>query len=742
MTADKDLLPALAPLVERVRTDVSAVKTERGMAWTREALTEVRLRRHLAGEVARGVCPIKAGESTTRVALFDLDSHKGQTPWPEMTGVAEKIMARCEEIGLRPIPWRSSGGRGVHLFILWDEAQDAYSVRQALRAVLTGLGLKDGAKGVAAGQIEVFPKQDSVPEDGFGNQFILPLAGQSVPLEPLLGLEPMSREDALDVVWAKSEPVPKAERPVIEPRALPVFEGGALAEVRSALAAIDNDGEGLGYDEWRNVIVSVHAATEGSEDGYALAYEFSARSHKFDEAELRDKVWDWADSAKPGGITAATLFHLAREAGWQDVTADSFPDLAVREADGAEGAEEAELPLPAFRRDNNGRIEPTVGNLRAALSRVDVCGVDLRFDEFRGAVVFAKHREPGVWQSFADHHYFALRLTLENLGFKPFGREIIRDAVHYVAHQQPVDTAMVWLSGLEWDGVERVERFLSTYMGAEDRPYTRAVALYMWTAHAARIFEPGAQADMVPIYVGGQSAGKSSAVRALVPADHHRLLNFAQAEEARSRLLRGCLAAELPELQGLRTRELEEIKAWITRRSEEWTPKYQEFAVRMGRRALFHGTTNEERFLDDPTGERRWLPVRVGDAIDVKGIARDRDQLWAEAAAIWAERGMLWKRAYDLAKDEHGGFKVEDTWEEAILIWAALAPLEGSPPAEVGFTTREVLNECLGFSDKSVKKADEMRAAKVLKSAGFERTWAREDGKTCKLWKPATTCHN
>lgn len=331
MSAVEHLLPALEPIVSRVRTDVTAVKTDRGMAWAKgEALTQERLKRHLNGGPARGVCPIKAGESTTMVALFDLDSHRGQTPWNEMVAAAEA----CREeavlaYGIDLIPFRSSGGNGIHLFAVWDEPQDAYSVRQAMAHILDRAGFKNGTKGVAAGEIEVFPKQDAVPLDGFGNQFILPLAGKSEPLDPDLEFLPAGRDFALEVEWRASEPVPKVERPVAERPAAPAFEGGAqLAELRSALAAIPNDGEGLGYDEWRNIVVGVHAATGGSEEGYALALEFSERSSKFeDETELREKVWEWADASKPGGITIGTVLAAARAAGWQDVTADDFPVL-------------------------------------------------------------------------------------------------------------------------------------------------------------------------------------------------------------------------------------------------------------------------------------------------------------------------------------------------------------------------------------------------------------------------------
>ncbi len=319
MTTEKDnLIAALEPLTSRARTDVTAIKAATGMAWTREPLTEARLKRHLDGTMPRGVCPIKAGESTTRIALFDLDSHKGVTSWAEMVAVAENLCNSLGWSGLQPVPFRSTGGNGIHVFLIWDEPQDAYSVRQLCKAALIEIGFKDGAKGVAAGEIEVFPKQNSVPEHGFGNQFILPLAGKSAPLEPLCDYEVMEREYALQLAWTPSAPVPVVERPV---RELALGDTQVQpSQLRDALAAIPNDTSPLGYDEWRDVISGVHHATGGSDEGYQLAHEFSARAPHFDEDELAIKVWAWLDqkgeTANP--ITERTIFAKAREHGWQD----------------------------------------------------------------------------------------------------------------------------------------------------------------------------------------------------------------------------------------------------------------------------------------------------------------------------------------------------------------------------------------------------------------------------------------
>src|SRR5947209_7867719 len=79
-----------------------------------------------------------------------------------------------------------------------------------------------------------------------------------------------------------------------------------------------------------------------------------------------------------------------------------------------------------------------------------------------------------------------------------------------------------------------------------------------------------------------------------------------------ARLIRGKLVAEIGELRGLQSRAQESIKEFISKSHDRWVPKYQERKVTVARRLVFVATTNHEEFLTDETGNRRWLPVRVG----------------------------------------------------------------------------------------------------------------------------------
>jgi hypothetical protein len=725
----KALAAALQPLVSRVRTDVTAVKNAKGeQAWTRDALTDIRLAKHLNGGPARGVCPIKAGESVTMVGLLDLDSHKGESTWEEMAEAARAVCDALEARFMAPVPFRSSGGRGIHIYLLWDEPQDAYSVRQELTEVLASLGYANGTKGVKYNEIEVFPKQDSVPADGFGNQFILPLAGQSEPLD--MDMDPVGKDAALVMAWPSSAPVPKRERPVRE--VVAVEASGDLARVQSALDAIPNSGEqSLSYDDYRNIIFAVHHASGGSDEGKEMAREWAAKSEKHNDAFFEERVWPYIRD-RDGGITEQTIFAKAREHGWDAPSPEEFPVEVVGET-----AVEAEA-WPTFARDKAGRIEPTVTNTVAAVARPDLVGLQVAYDEFRDEITVA---EPGTtlqWRPMTDADAVTIRMGLERIGFKAAPKELARDACVRVAANNSYDSAQLWLESLRWDGVPRVEKFLVDYMGCDDTPYTRAVAFYMWSALAGRVMKPGVKADMVPIYEGDQGLRKSSAIEALSPAPEFFVeIDFDKKEEETVRALRGVLVGEVAELSGLHTRQIEWIKKFVVRKIEKWIPKYKEFATTFARRLLFIGTTNRTDILADETGNRRWLPLHITKA-DVEGIVKVRDQLWAEAAVLFAANGVMWHEAETLAVEHHDNYTMEDSWESDVSNWLEAKndfDEEGPKNKDRLFSTADVLVGALRLSPRERDRLAQKRVCAILRGFGYVQKITRINGVAARTWR-------
>ncbi|CAH3623829.1 VapE domain-containing protein [Enterobacter hormaechei] len=389
------------------------------------------------------------------------------------------------------------------------------------------------------------------------------------------------------------------------------------------------------------------------------------------------------------------------------------------------------LPLPAFERDKWGRIEATISNAAKAVVRPDFVDIDIRFDQFRDEIMFAQAGS-GQWQAFTDADYARLRITMEKRGFKPVGRELIRDVVLLAADEQPFDSATTWLNGLEWDGVPRIESFYHTHFGTADTPYTRAVSMYMWTALAGRVLEPGVKADMVPILVGPQGCGKSSGVEALSPDPaFFTEISFAEKDDDLARKMRGRLVAEIGELRGLNTKELESIKAFVTRTHENWIPKYREFATQFPRRLVFVGTTNEDEFLADKTGNRRWLPVEVS-KVDVKAIKTDLLLLWAESRETFKRLGGIqFRDAERLGASVHEQYTIKDAWLETVEKWLDTPDLMTNDiPRNCEFLrASDVLRDAIGLNPEKVSRREQMRISGVLQNCGYKASRETINGK-------------
>ncbi|QQK03820.1 bifunctional DNA primase/polymerase [Burkholderia anthina] len=417
--------------------------------------------------------------------------------------------------------------------------------------------------------------------------------------------------------------------------------------------------------------------------------------------------------------------------GYAETAAEEF-DVVVAPAGSA-----AEHERPRYVRDKRGKIEATLDNAAKAVRDPYEIGFDIRYDTFRAEMMLAE-RGTGGWRAFEDQDVSAIRIQMERCGFKRLSKELARDAIALIAKENRFDTAITWLETLWHDGAPRIDMFLRDYLGAADTPYTRAVSRYLWTALAGRVLEPGCEAPMVPVLIGGQGVGKTRSVKAISPArEFFSEMNLADRDADTSRQMRGKLVIELGELRGLHSRDAEAIKAFISRTDESWIPKYEEFGTTFPRRSVFIGTSNQLQFLDDDTGERRWLPVEVGQC-DADAVARDRLQLWAEARDAFIVEGIAWQDAERLAREVHGRHKIQDEWTQLISDWLD-APQDFGESGETNATCDflrvcDVARGALKIEARSLGRREEMRIGKCLRALGYERIEKWLSGRKVRAW--------
>lgn len=108
--------------------------------------------------------------------------------------------------------------------------------------------------------------------------------------------------------------------------------------------------------------------------------------------------------------------------------------------------------------------------------------------------------------------------------------------------------------------------------------------------------------------------------------------------------LQGNWIIELAEMAATRKAEIEQIKQFVSKQEDTYRAAYARRTQSHPRQCAFFGTTNDDEFLRDPTGARRFWPVTVTKAGCVNGdklTPEIVDQIWAEVVTYY-DNGETW----------------------------------------------------------------------------------------------------
>lgn len=240
-----------------------------------------------------------------------------------------------------------------------------------------------------------------------------------------------------------------------------------------------------------------------------------------------------------------------------------------------------------------------------------------------------KDRTTMIWSDTDDA---GLRWFLES-EYKIDSVSKIRDAVDMAMLEKTRHPVREYLEGLTWDGEKRMETLFITYLGAEDSLYTRAVTRAALIGAVARIMKPGCKHDHMLVLVGPQGCRKSTTLAKLGREWFSDSLFTMSGKDAYEQL-QGYWIIELGEMAAARKSEVEQIKSFISKQSDNYRAAYARRTQERPRQCAFFGSTNDDEFLRDATGARRFWPVVVdntGRVMSDKLTDEIIDQIWAEA---------------------------------------------------------------------------------------------------------------
>lgn len=420
-----------------------------------------------------------------------------------------------------------------------------------------------------------------------------------------------------------------------------------------------------------------------------------------------------------GGQVVGPIFAGVREAKWTD-----FNDLHC--AEGLEAVRRQVLavikpPAAGGWKDQLARTES--GALIAHMQNVElILGNDERwagvisFSAFSSKIVKLRAAPygggTGDWADIDDTRVMKWLAQQYNLRVKPSS---VIEAVSVVAHDHAFHPVREYLDGLVWDRVPRLASWLTDVMGVQASDYSAKVGKRWMISAVARVMQPGCKADSVMILEGGQGEGKSTAM-SILSGPWFMDTPFALGDKDGFQAIRGKWIIELGELDSFNKAESTKAKQFFSASTDTYRESYGRRGNDVPRQCVFVGTTNQDEYLKDATGNRRYWPVACTQ-VDLQRLREIRDQLWAEAMVCY-EAGDIWwvnrDEAAMFAEAQDERFVV-DEWEGPILTW-----LEES---QIGETTTgsEVLGGALKLDFGHWGKPEQMRVGAIMHRLGWRR---------------------
>lgn len=420
-----------------------------------------------------------------------------------------------------------------------------------------------------------------------------------------------------------------------------------------------------------------------------------------------------------GGQVVGPIFSGERQTKWTD-----FNDLHC--AEGLEAVRRQVLSVvkpPAaggwkdqLARSESGALIAHMQNVELILGNDERWAGVIRFSSFSSKIVKLRAAPygggTGDWADIDDMRVMKWLAQTYNLRVKASS---VIEAVSIVAHDHAFHPVREYLNQLEWDQVPRLGSWLTDVFGVSASEYSVKVGRRWMISAVARVMKPGCKADSVLILEGAQGAGKSTAM-SILGGQWFMDTPFALGDKDGFQAIRGKWIVELGELDSFNKAESTKAKQFFSASTDTYRESYGRRTNDVPRQCVFVGTTNQEEYLKDATGNRRYWPVACT-RVDLERLRDIRDQLWAEAKFCY-ESGEAWwvnrdeSPLFTEAQEERF---VVDEWEGPILHW-----LEES---QIGATASggDLLGAALKIDPSHWGKPEQMRVGAIMHRFGWKR---------------------
>ena len=325
----------------------------------------------------------------------------------------------------------------------------------------------------------------------------------------------------------------------------------------------------------------------------------------------------------------------------------------------------------------NAKGEPfkNAENVKRIISKDNLLSTAFRFNEFNNDTETNLSCE--TWRQLQTHDIMFVTLHIQKnySHFESIKRQNVEEAIVVYSLENKVNPIQDFIKKLEWDGIYRIDHWLHHVYGVEENAYHAAVGANWLKGLVRRIIEPGCKFDFLLILEGQQGWLKSTSLAVLGKGYHAETIITPENKDFFLLLGRNAIV-EFSEGHTMNRSDTRLLKSVITTTEDQIRVPYGRGITRFPRHCVFAMTTNQNTYLRDETGNRRFLPVEVKNPADIEWLENNLEQLYAEAyerAVIKKET--IWEFPEETANIQESKM-IENPYEESLINWYGHLTLE------------------------------------------------------------------
>jgi predicted P-loop ATPase len=373
-----------------------------------------------------------------------------------------------------------------------------------------------------------------------------------------------------------------------------------------------------------------------------------------------------------------------------------------------------------------------------------------RFNVVTNFYEFRKNKKKSKWKKYDDRYKNAILLELmaEHIDVPSDKVNIFIESPDFSPDYNPFEEYFENLK--EWDGKKDHIKKISKTVETENSKHFHNTLVRYFVGCIDCLLKPDSVNDVCLVFQSGQGIGKTRWMRSLLPkhfqSEYLYEGNIDTKNKDHTIYLSQYWFIHLDELETLRSNDISAIKSYITRQRISVRAAYGRYKTNFVRRASFLGSVNDDKFLSDITGNRRWLVFKVN-KIDYQHDINP-DDIWSQAYKLWKEGYRYWFDIDEIKEinNQNERFRTVSLEEELFLRYFSCNSVKGKGEMLSGSEViQKILYNVPAFSSKmgniNMGKALAKHSLYKQMKGGIQRYWVDYNGVDAPVESPSPMAH-